>query len=400
MLAGDHRGDAAAELLDATREASEANISARAQNADATARRTGPPEDLNTIRMREAVQNYAGGDVVGERADGGTEDESRGKAVDSRHNDAGGAGSADGGVESIEGNAYRYSYARVEGVSRNGKALSEAFAGWGIKAVVTDGNIDVSDSEGNTSHRYVSQAAAAGDAGVVFINNSFTEPEANTLGHEAFHIWKGTPARDTYIETLRDNIDYGSAAFKDFQSKISNEYRNGQTAIKDRGAVAALEEELFAYISGQINDSGYEYLLKPMLRDYDAVKAAWNRLVESNSSEVMPAESKASRELNTGSIDPRFAENVQVETRRDSRQKEPMRCFATPASRAPGHFHATVLWVVYPTWGRMSRSLPAGAASWRSQKYPPRLNEVGILRLFTVEMLYFSPHRCRACRSR
>ena len=41
-------------------------------------------------------------------------------------------------------------------------------------------------------------------------------------------------------------------------------------------------EELFAYLSGEIHEGANDDLLRPMFRDFDAVKAAWERLVEEN----------------------------------------------------------------------------------------------------------------------
>ena len=44
----------------------------------------------------------------------------------------------------------------------------------------------------------------------------------------------------------------------------------------------ALAEEIFAYISGQIHDGGYDMQLRQMFRNYDAVKAAWYELIRKN----------------------------------------------------------------------------------------------------------------------
>ena len=46
--------------------------------------------------------------------------------------------------------------------------------------------------------------------------------------------------------------------------------------------LARLKEEVFAYISGMINVGTQEEYLRPMFRDYDAVKAAWYELIRKN----------------------------------------------------------------------------------------------------------------------
>ena len=43
-----------------------------------------------------------------------------------------------------------------------------------------------------------------------------------------------------------------------------------------------LKEEVFAYISGMINVGTQEEYLRPMFRNYDAVKAAWYELIRKN----------------------------------------------------------------------------------------------------------------------
>ena len=45
---------------------------------------------------------------------------------------------------------------------------------------------------------------------------------------------------------------------------------------------ARLKEEVFAYISGMINVGTQEEYLRPMFRNYDAVKAAWYELIRKN----------------------------------------------------------------------------------------------------------------------
>lgn len=67
------------------------------------------------------------------------------------------------------------------------------------------------------------------------------------------------------------------------------EYFGGEVDLFDRAKLEGFEEELFAYISGQLNDGGYESTLRAILRDYDGAKSAWEALVEVQKSEVLKA---------------------------------------------------------------------------------------------------------------
>ena len=116
----------------------------------------------------------------------------------------------------------------------------------------------------------------------ILINNNTTVPPRETAGHEAFHYWKNTEARNTYVDVIRDNLDYSSNAFKNYHDVISNAYFDGFAELTDKVQLQRFEEELFAYISGHIHEGTNDELLRPMFRDYDAVKAAWEKLMREN----------------------------------------------------------------------------------------------------------------------
>ena len=101
-------------------------------------------------------------------------------------------------------------------------------------------------------------------------------------GHEAFHLWENGAGREEYAEILRDNLVYSSERFIRFQSEIAQRYMHGEIDIMDDSEFDALAEEIFAYISGQIHDGGYDMQLRQMFRNYDAVKAAWYELIRRN----------------------------------------------------------------------------------------------------------------------
>ena len=168
-----------------------------------------------------------------------------------------------------------------------GESISERFRAWGIEADVVDGDVTV-EKDGITRQWKVRDAITV-EGGLVLINKDTAVGIENVLGHEAYHVWKEKTARDVYTEFLRDNIDFSSSAFQEYQDKIAMEYFGGEVDLFDRAKLEGFEEELFAYISGQLNDGGYESTLRAILRDYDGAKSAWEALVEVQKSEVLKA---------------------------------------------------------------------------------------------------------------
>ena len=52
--------------------------------------------------------------------------------------------------------------------------------------------------------------------------------------------------------------------------------------VTDDNELNELTEEIYAYISGMIHAGIYDAQLRPMFRNYDAVKAAWYELIRRN----------------------------------------------------------------------------------------------------------------------
>ena len=116
----------------------------------------------------------------------------------------------------------------------------------------------------------------------IVINSGATISPRETAGHEAFHLWKSGVGRDEYISVLQDNLIYSSEEFQIFQNDISQVYCGGAVELTDEYTLEKLQEEIFAYISGQLYSGIYDAQLRPMFRNYDAVKAAWYELIRKN----------------------------------------------------------------------------------------------------------------------
>ena len=150
----------------------------------------------------------------------------------------------------------------------------------GIPADVIDGPI-LRNRNGFTDMREVEQAVTVARSHV-FISKNTTLSPCNIAGHEAFHLWKSGTGRDTYIETLEDNLLFSSEAFREYQSDIALTIFGQEADLTSPENTDKLFEELFAYISGDIHEGTNEAALRPMFRDFDAVRAAWEQLVEEN----------------------------------------------------------------------------------------------------------------------
>lgn len=154
----------------------------------------------------------------------------------------------------------------------------------GVSADIVDGPI-LRNRNGVTEERAVTQAVTV-DRSHIFISKDTTLSPRNIAGHEAFHLWKSGTGRDSYIEILEDNLLFSSEAFREYQTPIAEAYLGGEADLSNDAQMDKMREELFAYISGDIHEGTNEALLRPMFRDFDAVRAAWEQLVEENSGKV------------------------------------------------------------------------------------------------------------------
>lgn len=115
---------------------------------------------------------------------------------------------------------------------------------------------------------------------LVAINEHFSMDPKNAAGHEAFHFWEGSNARQEFEEILRSNLIFTSEAFQDYQSLITQDYFGEEVSLDAAEDFGRLMEEISAYIAGDLHSGAHEAELRAMLRDYDAVKAAWEALTE------------------------------------------------------------------------------------------------------------------------
>lgn len=188
------------------------------------------------------------------------------------------------GYAVYEGKTAAYGYRNVRGRSAKGNArqVQEEVKKLGIDAEIIDGPL-LWNRDGITGTREVQQAVTV-DRARIFINNASTISPRNIAGHEAFHLWRSGTGRDAYIEIVEDNLLFSSEAFREYQSAIAEAYLGGEADLNNDAQMEKLREELFAYISGDIHEGVYDDFLRTMLRDFDAVKAAWSELVTANAS--------------------------------------------------------------------------------------------------------------------
>lgn len=186
------------------------------------------------------------------------------------------------GYSIYEGSRITYGYRTVQGstAQENARAVQKEVKALGIDADIIDGPI-LWNVEGITTQREISQAATAGGERI-FINNMVDMDPRNVAGHEAFHLWKNGVGRDSFIEIVEDNLLFASQEFQTYQSQIANDYLGEDADLTDPKQVAKLMEELFAFISGDVHQGTNDEYLRPMFRDYDAVKRAWDGLVHMN----------------------------------------------------------------------------------------------------------------------
>ena len=125
---------------------------------------------------------------------------------------------------------------------------------------------------------------AAGEA--VYLHTAMETDPIETAEHEAYHFWKHTQARMAYFAELYKNFDFDSPAAIDLLGKIEKAYieskkANVETDVEvDSDESVKLIEEAFAYVTGFAASGDQLGIARKILRDFDAVKAAWDDLVK------------------------------------------------------------------------------------------------------------------------
>lgn len=187
------------------------------------------------------------------------------------------------GLRVFEGDSIAYGYRSVPwGSAReNARQIQEELTELGIDAEITDGYVHW-NLDGISCKRAISQAVTI-ERRRILISNRVSLPSKNAAGHEAFHLWGSTQAREAYANEVADNLNYSSREFVEYQAVIAEAYLGGEADLSDSTQLQKLREELFAYISGDIHEGVNDDLLRPMFHDYDAVKAAWVKLCKDNS---------------------------------------------------------------------------------------------------------------------
>ena len=140
--------------------------------------------------------------------------------------------------------------------------------------------------------------SVTGDA--VYVRNSIQTDPVETAGHEAYHFWKHSDARSTYTDAIVDNLDFSSDAFIEFQKKIADAYFGEEIGIDDDGS-DKLAEEIFAYITGFVHSGDANNIVRPFLRNYDAVKTAWGDLIEKQKGIADTVDQNANNQESTAS---------------------------------------------------------------------------------------------------
>ena len=199
------------------------------------------------------------------------------------------------------------------------------------------------------------------DRSHIFISKDTTLSPRNIAGHEAFHLWKSGTGRDSYIEILEDNLLFSSEAFREYQTPIAEAYLGGEADLANDAQMDKMREEIFAYISGDIHEGTNEDTLRPMFRDFDAVRAAWEQLVEENRS--------------TQARESRKGFSVDRELDREIRQivKE-----AREGGRSEEAVQADIRALVQESYQRMAEqygTIPAGERPAREARVPRRTAE-------------------------
>lgn len=121
--------------------------------------------------------------------------------------------------------------------------------------------------------------AATINRAAVGIANSIQVPPRETAGHEAYHFWRFMASRDNYTALVMDEVQWTGQEFSTLYDHINEQYFDGSFDMENPVQYRMFEEELVAYISGQLHN-GED--LSGLLGNLAAVQSAWETLVEEN----------------------------------------------------------------------------------------------------------------------
>jgi len=183
---------------------------------------------------------------------------------------------ADEGYGILEGDTIAFGYRPDKSVLGNetgARQIQEELRALGVNCEITDGTV-LWNLNGISGTREIRQAVTV-DGKNILVNRNADMPAKQVAGHEAFHLWKRLAAREAFVEAVEDNLIYTSPEFQQYQSAISQAYLGEEADLSNAAQYNKLREELLAYIGGDIHEGTNDDFLRPMFRDYDAVKVAW-----------------------------------------------------------------------------------------------------------------------------
>ena len=167
-----------------------------------------------------------------------------------------------------------YAYRTVDWIHSSGSAetAGRELERLGIECFFHDG-LEVNEN-GLTRKDHGVAAEIGGE--VVGINSKAVADGVETAGHEAFHIWTIRNENEAYLQTLKNQIQYGNLETVKLGLEVSEAYFADANNIDPE----YFAEEMMAKISGMIHSGKEEARLRKILKDYDAVKRAWEELVQ------------------------------------------------------------------------------------------------------------------------
>ena len=171
------------------------------------------------------------------------------------------------------GIAYAYVPVGPFDTSLTAEETAKELTALGIESFFHDG---LEWNEDGKTYVEIGHATTFGDQIVGIRKDAFGNAK-EFAGHEAFHVWFYAKKVADYLAVFDENADKLSLFAVKQAVEIANSY---PAAILTNKVWFA--EEFYARVSGKIHTGEYDTELRTMFRDYDAVKAAWERLIQEN----------------------------------------------------------------------------------------------------------------------
>ncbi len=130
------------------------------------------------------------------------------------------------GYEVKNGNktlSYGYKAVRRGSAKENARQVQKELKALGIDADIIEGDV-LWNRDGVTHTKVVKQATTV-DNSHILISNNVDIDARNVAGHEAFHLWGNSAAKEDFIDTVQSNLRFSSQAFIKYQEEIASAYR-------------------------------------------------------------------------------------------------------------------------------------------------------------------------------